>query len=226
MSHVLPAPADPWAPSGKIAGYAIGACALLTLLTIMMHPQAESRKPADFVVEVARLTPMLRVVHGTVIAFMLALVYGFTVYSLRRGARRELVVAALVAFASGAGALVLAALIDGFLISTISAQYVVAPRAVLQVGAGILGLCAAAIQVLSKFGVVAMSAAIALWATDLIPGRGALRIVGALGYVAALVPLVVLFGRDQLVPMSLSVIVIAQGIWYLAIATLLVREHV
>jgi hypothetical protein len=226
VSNVLPAPADSWAPSGKVAGYAIGSCALLTMLAIAMHPQAASRNVGDFVIAVARLTPMLRIVHGTVIAFMLALLYGFTVYSLRRGLRREAVVGALVAYAAGVGVLILAALIDGFLIPLVAARYAGVPPDVLRVGAGVLTLCGAAIQVLSKFGVIAMSAAIALWSTDLLRSGGALRIAGIVGCAAALIPVGVLFAAGQLVPMTLTIIVVAQGIWYLTIATLLVREQV
>jgi len=224
VSNALPAPADSWAPSGKVAGYAIGSCALLTMLAIALHPHSESRKADELVVEVARLAPMLRIVHGTVIAFMLALLYGFTIYSMRRGLRREAVVGALVAYAAGVGVLILAALIDGFLIPLVAARYAGVPPDVLRVGAGVLTLCGAAIQVLSKFGVIALSAAIALWSTDLLRGRGVLRGAGIVGYAAALIPLGVLFaGGEFLVPMTLSIIVIAQGIWYLAIATLLIR---
>jgi hypothetical protein len=227
VSNVLVPPAESSAPPGKIAGYAIGACAVLTMLAIAMHPQAEHRRMAEAVNEIAQLAPMLRIVHGTVIAFMIALLYGLTVYSLRRGLNREAVVAALVAYAAGAGVMVLAALIDGFLIPMIASTYAGASSEVLRIGASVLAACGAAIQVLAKFGVVAMSAAIALWSADLLRERGTLRIAGIVGCAAVVIPLGVLFAEGKyIVPLTLSIIVVAQGIWYLAIASLLVRERV
>jgi hypothetical protein len=227
VSNAPPLPADPWAPPGRAAGYAIGACAVLTMLAIAMHPQAEQRHMAEAVAEIGRLAPMLAFVHGTVIAFMIVLLYGLTVYSLRRGLRRELVVGALVVYAAGAGVMVLAALIDGFLIPAIARTYAGAPPEVLRNGASILAACGAAIQVLAKFGVVALSAAIALWSADLVRDGGRLRIAAIIGFAAALVSLGVLFVEGRfIVPLTLSIIVIAQGIWYLAIAALLVQERV
>jgi hypothetical protein len=226
VSNVLPAPADPWAPSGKIAGYTIGLCAVLMMLAISMHPHLEHQHGAEAVAAIGRLAPMLNVVHATVIVFVIALFYGFTVYSMRRGVRSQAVLGALVAYAAGAGAFVLAALIDGFVVPTVSANYVGLPKDVLQVGLGVLNLCGVAIQILSKFGVIAMSAAIVLWSADLLRD-GAFRGVAALGAVAAVTPIVVLFAEGPaIVAATLSIIVIAQGIWYLAIATLLVRERV
>jgi hypothetical protein len=227
VSNALPLPADSWAPPGKTAGYAIAACAVLTMLAIAMHPQAEHRRASEAVAEIGRLAPMLGVVHGTVIAFVIVLLYGLTVYSLRRGVRRELVVGALVVYAAGAFAMVLAALIDGFLIPAIARTYAGAPREALQSGASILSACGAAIQVLAKFGVVALSAAIVLWSADLFSDGGRLRVAAIAGFGAALISLAVLLAEGRfIVPLTLSIIVIAQGIWYLAIASLLVQEAV
>jgi len=227
VSKAQPLPADPWAPPGKIAGYVIAACAVLTILMIVMHPQAPQHRLSEVVAEIARLAPMLAVVHGTVIAFIIGLAYGLTVYSLRRGLRRELVLGALVVYAAGTGVMVLAALIDGFLISALARTYVGASPEVLRDGASILAACGAAIQVLSKFGVVALSAAIALWSADLVREAGRLRVAAIIGFAAALISVGVLFAEGRfIVPLTLSVIVIAQGIWYIAIASLLVQRRV
>ena len=227
MSNALPLPADTSAPPGKFAGYAIAACAVLTTLMIVMHPQARHRHMSDVVAEIGRLAPMLAFVHGTVLAFVIVLLYGMCVYSLRRGLRRELVLGALVVYAAGTGVMVLAALIDGFLISALARTYVAASPEVLRDGASILGACGATIQVLSKFGVVALSAAIALWSADLVREEGRLRVAAIIGFAAALISVTVLFAEGRfIVPLTLSIIVIAQGIWYIAIASLLVQRRV
>ncbi len=123
--------------------------------------------------------------------------------------------------------MVLAALIDGFLISALARTYVGASPEVLRDGASILAACGAAIQVLTKFGIVALSAAIALWSADLVRDGGRSRTAALIGFAAALISVTVLFAEGRfIVPLTLSVIVIAQGIWYVAIASLLVQERV
>ena len=227
MSKALPLPADTPAPPGKVAGYAIAACAVLTIVAIAMHPQAQHRHMSEVVAEIGRLAPMLGFMHGTVIVFVIVLLYGMCVYSLRRGLRRELVLGGLIVYAAGTGVFVLAALIDGFLIPTVAQSYAGASREMLRDGASILGACGAAIQVLAKFGVVALSAAIGLWSADLFRDGGRLRVTAIIGFAAALISVAVLFAEGRfIVPLTLSVIVIAQGIWYIAIASLLVQERV
>ncbi|MBV8370868.1 MAG: hypothetical protein JO036_18290 [Candidatus Eremiobacteraeota bacterium] len=227
MSNAQPLPAEPWAPPGKVAGYAIAASAVLMIVAIVMHPQARHRHVSEVVAEIGRLAPMLAFMHGTVIAFVIVLLYGMCVYSLRRGLRRELVLGAVVVYAAGAGVLVLAALIDGFLVSDVARNYAGASREALRDGAAILSACSAAIQVLTKFGVVAFSVAIALWSADLVRDGARARIVAIIGFAAAVISLVVLFGAGRfIVPLTLSAIVLAQGIWYIAVASLLVQERV
>ena len=227
MSNTPPLPADASAPPGKVAGYAMAACAVLMIVAIAMHPQAEHRHMSEVVTEIGRLAPMLAFMHGTVIAFVIVLLFAMCVYSLRRGLRRELVLGALVVYAAGAGVLVLAALIDGFLVSAVARSYIGASREALRDGASILRACGAAIQILSKFGIVALSAAIALWSADLVRDGGRARIAAIIGFAAALIPIGVLFAEGRsIVPVTLTVIVLAQGIWYIAIASLLVQERV
>jgi len=228
VSNALPLPAAASAPpSGKVAGYAIAASAVLMIVAIAMHPQAQHRHMTEAVVDVARLAPMLAFMHGTAIAFVLALLYGMCVYSLRRGIRREPVLGAMILYAAGTGVLVLAALIDGFLVSAIARSYVGASPDAMRSGASILSACGAAIQILSKFGIVMLAAAIALWAADLVRDGGRLRVAAIAGFAAGLVSLAVLFaGGPSLTPLTLSIIVIAQGIWYIALASLLVQERV
>ena len=205
----MPPPADASAPPGKIAGYAIAAGALLILLANGMLSAAGVRPDAE----------LFRAVHGTMIASTFSLLYGFAVYSLRRGLRREAVVAGLVAYGIGVGATIGAALIEGFIFPTLGFHSK-------SWDSNLEVFCASLIDLLTKFGVVAISAAIALWSIDLASGRGVSRAVAAIGFAAAPIAVGALFMGAAIFPYALSIIAISQGIWYLAIATLLVREQV
>ena len=205
----MPPPADASAPPGKIAGYAIAAGALLILLANGMLSAAGVRPDAE----------LFRAVHGTMIASTFSLLYGFAVYSLRRGLHREAVVAGLVAYGIGVGATIGAALILGFIFPALGFHSK-------SWDSNLEVFCASLIDLLTKFGVVAISAAIALWSIDLARGRGVTRAVAAIGFAAALIAVGALFGGTALFPHALTIIAIAQGSWYVAIATLLVRKMV
>ena len=156
-------------PDGAPAGIAIVVASLLTLLSIAHHPTtSKALSPADAIAAIVASSGSDRMVHATVIGTMLAMVFGFTVYTLRRGLHRSAVIGALIAFTFGVATTLGAALIDGFLIPEIASRYAAAATAdQLTRGAMLLSVCALAIQVATKAGLVGMSLAIVLWSTDI-----------------------------------------------------------
>jgi hypothetical protein len=211
-------------PNGTIAGILIAAAAALTLFAVAHHPTVAGLAPAEAIAEIVRLAPMDRLVHGSLIAILGALLYGFTVFSLRRGLHRETVVAALIAYAVGVLSSIGAAMIDGLITPDVAAQYAGASEENTFVAVRLLSYGGLAIQVLTRLGTLAMSLAMLLWSAELLRAQGALRFTGILGCVAALIPIGVLIAQHHITPSSLGVIVLAQGIWYVAIAALLVRK--
>ena len=226
MQQERPASFSDGVPNGTAAGIAIGVSAIATIFAIAHHPTVTVRDPVHAIAQMVRLAAMDRIVHGVVIVLLGALLFGFTVYSLRRGLHRQTVIAALLAYAAGAGAMFAAALIDGFLIPAVATRYAGAAPAAIALAAQLLSLCALAIQVLAKFGTIALSSAVVLWSADLVRTPGALRITGIIGIASGVTVVVVLAFAGALNPHNLGVIVLLQAIWYVAIAALLVRGRV
>src|ERR1700737_4033499 len=137
------------------AGIAIASCALVTIFAIAHHPTVTARAPAEALTQVVQVATTDRVVHGTLIAIMGVLLYGLTIFSLRRGLHRQTTVAALIAYSAGIAAVIGAALIDGFLTPAIAERYAGAPPDAIKAAIPLLVLGASAIQILSKFGFVA-----------------------------------------------------------------------
>jgi len=216
----------PQRPSGAIAGVAIAVAALLTLISIAHHPTVHALKPAEAIPAIVAMAPMDRLVHAIVIAAMAAQLFGFAIYSLRRGLWRQSIIGALIAYSIGAAAIVAAALIDGFLVSGLAERYAAGGTAALTFGAAILQTCALAIQIATKLGLIATSIAIVLWSIDLIPTPGALRAIGIFGVVAGIAGIALTAVGGYLNPHSLLVIEAIAAFWNLAIATLLVRGRV
>jgi hypothetical protein len=213
-------------PNGTRAGILICVGAALTVFAVAHHPTVAGRPPAEAIVEIVRLAQMDRLVHGSLIVILGGLLYGFTVFSLRRGLHRETVVAALIAYAVGILSSIGAAVIDGFITPDVAAHYAGASQENIFVAARLLSYGGLAIQELTKLGMSAMSLAMLLWSASLMRTPGALRYTGILGSLAALIPIGVLITQSHITPSSLGIIVLAQGIWYVAIAALLIRKLV
>jgi hypothetical protein len=213
-------------PDGRAAGIAIAVCATLTIFAIAHHPTVSARAPAEAMAQMVQVATTDRVVHGALIAIMGVLLFGFTIFSLRRGLHRQTTVAALIAFTAGIAAVIGAALIDGFLTPAIAERYAGAPPDAIKAAVPLLVFGALTIQILSKFGFVAMSIGVAFWSADLIATPGVVRATGVIGFVSGIVAIGVLTFAGQLDPQSLSAIVIVQAVWYLAVAVLLVRRQV
>ncbi|MBV9409644.1 MAG: hypothetical protein JO164_12525 [Candidatus Eremiobacteraeota bacterium] len=210
------------------AGIIIAAGALLTLVAVAHHPTVgHHTRGAAALAAVVRFAPTDRLVHGTLIAVIGALVYAFAVYTLRRGTVRPAALAGFVAYTLGSATTIVAASIDGFLVPEIAARYAGAPPETLPAATSLLILCSLAIQVATKLGMAALGAGIVLWSTDLIRESGVVRAVGALGFVAAVASVIAAFaGTGALTPASLLLVLAAQTVWYLAVAALLVRGRV
>ncbi len=192
------------------------------------HPSAHAaREPAAAIAALVRIGAVDRIVHGAMIALMAALLFGFGVFSVRRGFDKQTVLGGVTAYAIGVGAMFGAALINGFLVPDVAERYAAASPDGIMFAARVLSICALANHVLAKFGVVAMSIAILLWSVDLARMPGVLRATGALGLAAAVSSTAVLvFGGPALTVQTFSAIVICQAVWYFAVAALLVRGRV
>jgi hypothetical protein len=226
VQHERPASFNDGAPSGMAAGIAIACCALVTIVAIAHHPTVSARAPAEAMRQMVQVATADRVVHGVLIAIMGALLYGFAIFSLRRGLHRQTTVPALIAFTAGIVAVIGAALIDGFLTPAIAERYAGAPPDAIKAAVPLLVFGALTIQILSKLGFVAMSIGVAFWSADLIATPGVVRATGVIGFVSGIAAIGVLTFAGQLNPHSLSAIVIVQAVWYLAVAVLLVRRLV
>lgn len=215
-------------PDGTVAGIVIAVSAGLAVVAMSHHPSARVvHDPAAAIAALNGIAGVDRIVHGAMIALMGALLFGFVVFSMRRGFDKQTVLAGLTAYAVGTGALIGAALINGFLVPGIAEQYAAASPDGTTFALRILSICWLANQVLAKFGVVALTLAIVAWSSGLIAASGMLRVTGIVGLAAAALSAgVLVFGGGALTVSTFSVVVVGQAVWYFAVAALLVRGRV
>ena len=221
--------ADPTDPNdargGKIAALWIGIPSVLAVLFMAHHPTMRTQGIAEAVASLNRMATINRVVHGGLIALLLAPLVGFAEMAARLGWRRPAVRAGAIAYVAGAAAHVAAALVNGFVVTRLAGAYADAAPEAIESLRPILRFCHEANQVLAQTGVVAMSIGILAWSAVLVLRGGAARIPGALGIAAGVLPAVALLaGVLTLDVRGMGLTVLAQAAWSLAVAAWLWRS--
>jgi hypothetical protein len=211
--------------SQRPAGFVILAGSILSVFAMGHHPSV-SGSGAAAMAELAREAALARLVHGSLIALMVAMISGFWVFAERLDLSSGVVRLATVSYLVGVGAMIGAALISGFVVSGLGAWYAGAEPAAIEAASHLMVFGHASNQALAKLGVTAMSAAILLWSVRLTRRTGANRAIGWLGVAIGLVP-PVLLAADQLRldVAGMGGVVIAQGVWNLAIGVQLIRRR-
>ncbi len=199
---------------------------LLAILALALHPHARGQTGAAAELhELALLSLRDRLVHGTLLLLLGTLLAELVNYALRRGFTRRPVVVGLVGFSVGIGGLIVAGLIDGFLLPDLVARFLDAEPAVQRAALTTLAACGIAVNVFATFGVVALTCAIVAWSLDLARDGGESRVAANVGFGAAALTSAMLAtgGRDPS-PHALIVMLGAQGVWYGWIFVLLARQ--
>lgn len=214
-------------PSGQFAGLIIVLASLLSVVALAHHPTAQARDPAAFVAAIARKAAMDRLVHGSMILFIGALVYGFSYLTVRLEGTTPWALAAFIAYAVGAIGMVGAASVDGFVVPDLVARYQDQPAEQLQTMRHLLGLCLVIIRAWARLGVITMSLAYVLWSVALLARPGGVRVVGAIGCIAG--ASLVIAALSGILPMTMHgmlVLGVAQTVWSVAIGILLMRGRI
>jgi hypothetical protein len=217
MDPSLPPSAPRVSGLNRFAGFLLAACMLVMLIAISHHPVAPRRRGLEALEAIVALGPTDRIVHGVLVLIIFAMIFSFTVYTLNR-VRLPLGVTAWVAFFAGNMSVIGAVLTDGFFVPGFAESYLRSAPADATPALAILNAAAVAIQVLTRFGFLAICAAVLLWSIDLILDRGQARLIGVLGVIATIAVVAMLFLGGTINVHSLMVIVGLQALWYLAIA--------
>jgi len=205
----------------RVAGWTLVVAAVLSLVVMSHHPVAHGRDPATFMQAILATATPNALVHGSLIAMMLATAWALLEFSVWRGFSRAPVRAALPLYGTGVLAMIVAALVSGFVTTRIAARFVDGDAAAQLQAQGLFAACWAVNQVAANFAVVLFSGAIALWSLDLVSDRGSARALGVGGLVVAVactaaLTVVRLDVRGMLlVAVALAVWQVAVGVWML-----------
>lgn len=212
-------------PTREIAaGITLVVCAVLSVFVLSHHPAVKMQGSGEIFGRIAQITFADRLVHGLVILFTIGLLFSLCVFSRRQGIHRGTVLLALIFYAFGAGALIAASLVDGFFVPAIGAMYQGASRTEVEAGIALLRFCSIAIQVFTKFGLIASTVAILLWSASFARAGHAPLYVAIIGAAVAISQVYFLLSTGPSITAQTIVIIVgAQMVWYFAVGILLIR---
>jgi hypothetical protein len=213
------------APPTRTTGFVLLAVTLLAIVFMAHHPTAGRSPDVGHAVErIAGLSHASAVVHGVLIAALLAMLHCLSMFASRRDLDRPLVRAGAIAYATGVVVMIGAALVSGFVTAQVATLMPHDTPADLQVTHHLLILCGILNQACANCATVAMSAGILLWSIDLLRDRGLARAGGVLGLFVGIVPMVALpIGAIHLDVHGMLAVVVLQAAWQLVIAAWMIR---
>jgi hypothetical protein len=222
----LPIPAAPASvpvAADRALGAAFAVCALATLALLASHPAPAGHGLVDLIKAEARDKVRDALVHGGFIVTLAALIVCFTFFSRRLGMERVPVVAGLVAYCIGCGALMLSMLIDGFAVPAIATRFNDAPGGVdLKSAETSFLLCGTLVRFLLPLGLLFQAAAMLAWSAVIVRNAGWRRAVGVFGVAAALLLGATLLAVPPMLEQHLLIGgIVLECLWYLALAGLL-----
>jgi hypothetical protein len=212
---------------GLIAGLMLCVATVLEIVAMSHHPSVNSHDAAQVVRQIDAMAELANWVHGTLLALMLIVAFGFSEFVLRRDPRRPLIRAGSIAYAAGVIVMLGAAMVSGFIIPGFSAHTPHATTVDLQINAQLLVLCAVLNQTWAKFGAISMSAGIGLWSIDLLRDAGVPRMIGVLGVLTSAAPLMAIpFGVMRLDVPGMTTVILLQAAWNIAVGLSMARSRI
>jgi hypothetical protein len=221
----LPAPRGASTGGAQFAGATLILATAAEIVLMAHHPSFGTADAHAAVRGIAGSAGIAAWVHGGLIALMLSIAVALSEFCLRAGAARPLIRSGAIAYATGVLVMMGAALVSGFVVPDVVRSLSAVPSLDTQTIQAVSFLCRALNQACAKAGVLAMSAGIALWSVALIGDSGLRRLTGALGLVVAILPATgLLSGEVHLNVFGMGVVMAIQGVWYIAVAVLLLRR--
>jgi hypothetical protein len=197
--------------------------ALGSLIAAAHHPVIKAREASEAFAQIQDSAVADRFVHGALILFLIAQLFAFCRFAWRQDVRRSPILLGLIFYILGTLAMISAALVDGFFVPEIGANYLNAAQPTADAGLALLRFCSIAIQLFTKSGVAAVSVAILLWSISLVrAGRGPL-LAACVGVVAAISQAYILGRGAAITAHTIPFVVAAQMIWNFVIGLLLIR---
>ena len=208
------------------AGLAIALSAIASIVFVALDQGARGKDALSIMQSMVATQPMHQFVHVVAMTCLGGFMYGYSVLSQRLGLNRAPVLIGLASYGLGTVLMLLAAVIDGFVSTDAAAMFLAGAPSGIDTGLQIINtLSGVLLPDLARVAWVFQSVAAVAWSIALLHERGVPRTVGCIGLIAGALPAVIVSIVGTHMTDTIVVgILLAQAIWNLAAAALLVFE--
>jgi hypothetical protein len=225
MQQALVAPAVQDLHRTRAAGIAIVAATIISTIFVALDRSGGGSNELEILQGIARLQGLKELVHGVAIASVCAYGFGYAALARRLGLQRPLVLAGLVTYLFGCVAMIGATIIDGFVTPHIATEAITAAPERIAFAYNLVHYLGTVLNDLAKLGWILQAVAALAWSITLIHERGVNRLIGITGFLSsALVAIIVFASATDMTMTSLLSVLLAQLIWNIAAAVVLIRE--
>lgn len=183
----------------QLVGWLLASIGILTLVTMLLHPEITTHGTAQQIAEINQKSAQFSLVHGIMIGFIMLFCVCLSCYSVYRNIRKVSIIAALVFYLFGSILMVVAALINGFVITDLAQSFADVPVNQLNVFRALQKLTWYVNQAMADFASIAWMLAALFWSIDLLIDAKGLKTTGVLTLILSASTIIALvFGWLQL----------------------------
>ena len=213
--------------NNQIAGMVIAVSSILSIVIMTHHPTINASEISSQVTEMVAEMNLNKMVHGSLIGLLFLNFSAFTIYSISRGLQNLLVVLALFAYLMSTIMMTGAALMNGFIFPTFLQNIAQSHQHLLEITPLINVFSWNVNQALANTSVVATSFAITLWSLNLFTANLIQKLIAVIGLIiGSSITILMLGGWLTLDLTGMTLVVIAQSIWNIGIAYLLIFKKI
>ena len=203
----------------KKGGIALIAASLAGILTMSLHPTVRDLSAPD---KLAPMALLLVAVHALAVASMPVLFLGALALSRRLASPDRLALAALVVYGFALAAVLVAAVVDGFVVPSLAREIMTAPPPATEEWRiahynGLLN------QSFARVFLVASSTSIVLWSVSILRSRTLAPSVAIYGLLVGPAVIAAVVSGLRLDPHGAGSLILAQSLWFIVVGTLLGR---
>lgn len=210
--------------NARTAGILLIAGSILMIFAMLHHPTGHEHEFSEFIEEVQSFQLLNALVHGGAIGLLLIFMLGFSFLSDRLGWSRLDVRLAVIFYVLGGAAMVVAAMVSGFIVPFFLDRYSEASAAELQIAESILALLREVNRAFDQLGVIGMSVGVFFWSTAMIYRERQEWIGGGLGILVGVLGVAGVFtGHLEASVPGIIAFVLLHGTWNFWIGLKLLR---
>jgi hypothetical protein len=204
----------------KKGGIALIAASLAGIVTMALHPTVRDLFAPD---KLAPMALLLVAVHALAVASMPVSFLGALALSRRLASPDRLAIAALVVYGFALAAVLVAAVVDGFVVPSLARQIMTTVPPASEEWRIALYYNGLLNQTFARVFLVASSTAIVLWSASILRSRTLARGVAIYGLLVGPAVVIAVVSGLRLDPHGAGLLILGQSLWFIVVGTLLWR---